>query len=66
MNRQQQPKDFIEHHPEHNATMTLQQPVDKLDPELQEVEGSTTSDQEMSWTPEEEKKLLRKIDLFLL
>lgn len=37
----------------------------KHDAELHEIEDSQ-SDSEMSWTPEEEKKLVRKIDLYLL
>lgn len=37
----------------------------KNDTELHEVEDSQ-SDSELSWTPEEEKKLVRKIDLYLL
>lgn len=37
----------------------------KHDSELHEIEDSQ-SDSEMSWTPEEEKKLVRKIDLYLL
>ena len=37
----------------------------KHDSELREIEDSQ-SDSEMSWTPEEEKKLVRKIDLYLL
>jgi hypothetical protein len=37
----------------------------KLDAELAEIEGSE-QDALDSWTPEEEKKLVRKIDLYLL
>jgi hypothetical protein len=35
-----------------------------VDPEHNEVES--LPDSEISWTPEEEKALLRKIDLYLL
>lgn len=31
-----------------------------------EVEGSSTGSTPVTWTPEEEKKLVRKIDLFLM
>jgi hypothetical protein len=37
----------------------------KPDPEHNEVEESQPDDT-IDWTPEEEKKLLRKIDLYLL
>jgi hypothetical protein len=37
----------------------------KADPEHHEVEDSLP-DPELTWTPEEEKTLLRKIDLYLL
>lgn len=37
----------------------------KHNSELHEIEDSQL-DSDMSWTPEEEKKLVRKIDLYLL
>lgn len=51
----------------HNAKMQVTEiPADiKHDSELHEVED-LQSDSDMSWTPEEEKKLVRKIDLYLL
>lgn len=49
--------------------MTIPQHHDKLDPELQELEGSDHDSQSPSqqpWTPEEERALVRKVDLYLL
>lgn len=39
--------------------------VEKETMKLQELERPS-SDQPLTWTPEEEKKLVRKIDLFIL